>query len=77
MKDTSPAAEDRYFELLSARTARDRLAIALRLSAMVRRLAKAAILAQHPDATEREVRKLLAVRLYGSTVADRLFPSEG
>lgn len=75
--DTSPAADERYFELLSERTAAERLAIALRLSTMVRRLAEAATRSEHPDAPERAIRKGVADRLYGPSVAARLFPDEG
>jgi hypothetical protein len=77
LNDTSPAAEKRYFELLSERSAVERLAMALRLSSMVRELAEAAIRAERPDAPERTVRKCLADRLYGPGVASRLFPNEG
>jgi hypothetical protein len=77
MRDTSPEAEARYFELLAAKSGSERLAIAMRLTAMARNLAIASIRAEHPDASERAVRKHLALRLYGAEVAERLFPGAG
>jgi len=48
--------------------------MAVRLSRMVRTLAEAAIRADSPDVPERTSRKMLADRLYGRAVAERLFP---
>lgn len=72
--DTSPAARRRYYELLEQESPIERLAMAVRLSAMVRGLAEAAIRADSPDLPERTVKKRLADRLYGRAVAERLFP---
>ena len=74
--DTSPAAEARYFELLAERSPVERLAIALRLSTMVRTLAEAAIRADAPALADRAVRNRLADRLYGPEVAEKVFPVE-
>lgn len=76
MHDTSPAAEARYFELLAERSPVERLAIALRLSTMVRTLAEAAIRADAPALADRAVRNRLADRLYGPEVAEKVFPVE-
>lgn len=73
MLDTSPAAFDRYHELLRASAPHARLAQALALSRMVRGLAVAGIRRRHPQASEREVRVRLAVRLYGRDAARRMF----
>lgn len=77
MHDTSPAAETRYFELLAERSPAERLAIALRLSSMVRTLAEAAIRTNAPELADRAVRNRLADRLYGPDVAEKVFPFEG
>lgn len=47
----------------------------LRLNQAVRELALAGIREAHPTATEAELRVRLTVRLYGRTVAERLFES--
>ena len=73
MRDTSPAAEKRYFELLSAKSPLERLEATIQLSVGVRKLAEAGIRAQHPMLSEDEVRARLAERLYGPEVAARLF----
>jgi hypothetical protein len=74
MRDTSPAALERYYELLRARTPLARLAAAVDLSSAVRQLAEASIRAAEPDASAAVVRARLALRLYGREVAARLFP---
>jgi hypothetical protein len=74
MRDTSPAALERYYELLRARTPLARLAAAVDLSSAVRQLAEASIRAAEPDASAAVVRARLARRLYGREVAARLFP---
>ncbi len=74
MRDTSPVALERYYELLRARTPLARLAAAVDLSSTVRQLAEASIRAAEPDASAAAVRARLASRLYGREVAARLFP---
>jgi hypothetical protein len=73
IQDTQPAALARYHELLRAQAPYERLARASALTRMVRQLAVAGIKQRHPDASEREVRVRLAVRLYGREAAGRLF----
>jgi hypothetical protein len=75
MRDTSPPALERYYELLRARTPLARLTAAVDLSAAVRQLAESSIRAAEPDASAAVVRARLALRLYGREVASRLFPS--
>ena len=74
MRDTSPVALERYYELLRARSPLARLAAAVDLSSTVRQLAEASIRAAEPDASAAVVRARLASRLYGREVAARLFP---
>ena len=76
MQDTSEPGMARYFELLRERTAVERLAIASRLTRAVRELAKAAIVAQEPSLSPREIQAELAARLYGPDVSARLFPRQ-
>ena len=73
MRDTSLAAERRYFELLREKSSIERLDIALGLTRLVRELALAAVTAEHPSAEPNELKALLAERPYGRTVADRVF----
>lgn len=73
LRDTTPAANRRYHELLRARAPHERLAQAMALTKMVRELAVAGIRARHPDADDDEVRVRLVVRLYGRETALRLF----
>jgi hypothetical protein len=73
MLDTSPEQREAYDARLRALSPLDRLAIMSRLSASVRRLAKAGIRAAHPDFSDAEVKRELAARLYGAEVAARLF----
>ena len=75
MRDTSEAAERRYFQLLGAQSPMQRLETAVGLTEAVRALAEAAIRARHPDASEIEVRAALAARLYGAEAARKLFPT--
>jgi hypothetical protein len=51
----------------------ERLATAVSLSNAVHELARVAIREKYPEATEQEQKRLLAARLYGRDVADRLF----
>lgn len=72
--DTSPAATDRYYDLLKRQSPADRLQIAVSLTRSVRELAMADILRLDPNASPREVQARLADRLYGEATARRLFP---
>jgi hypothetical protein len=72
-QDTSPAAIERYHELLRAQAPAARLDQMNALIAAVRELAVAGIKTRHPDASTQEVNVRLAVRLYGRDVAQRLF----
>jgi hypothetical protein len=73
MLDTTPSALDRYHELLRAQEPHERLAQAAALTQAVRELAVVGIRQRHPGASDDEVRRRLAVRLYGRDVAERLF----
>jgi hypothetical protein len=73
MQDTRAVALDRYYDLLRAQPAYQRLAQAVALSRTVRELCIAGIRQRHPGASEQEIRVRLAVRLYGRSVGERLF----
>lgn len=72
MLDTSPAQRDAYDARLRALTVQERAAMLTRLWRGVRTLAEAGIRHQHPGITAPEIRRELAVRLYGEAVAMRL-----
>ncbi|HEY2730789.1 MAG TPA: hypothetical protein VGK52_12685 [Polyangia bacterium] len=72
-RDTGPTALNRYVELLRAQPPDRRLAQAVALTLAVRELAVAGIKQRHPRATRKEIRARLAVRLYGRTIAARLY----
>ena len=74
MRDTSEAAQARYYELLRAQTPLARITTAAGLSTAVRQLPEAAIRTDDPKASNSIVRARLARRLYGREVAARLFP---
>jgi hypothetical protein len=71
--DTRPEAERRYFQLLQSQAPHERLRTALCLSRTVRQLAIAGIRDANPGASECDVQRELARRLYGAAVATRLF----
>ena len=72
-RDTGSSAFDRYHQLLRAQAPQERLEQANALSRAVRELAVAGLRTRHPDATPEEIRVRLTVRLYGRSVARRLF----
>jgi hypothetical protein len=76
MRDTTPEAQERYYALLVERGPIERRAISLRLTRSVRELAESSIRTLHPDATDDRIRQLLAERLYGTEVAERLFGND-
>jgi hypothetical protein len=75
VRDTSPKANARYFELLRQAGPGRRLEICLGLSRATRELAIAGIKQAHPDRllSDHELRQMLAQRLYGVEVARRVF----
>lgn len=73
MLDTSSVQRDRYYQRLRGLAPHERAAMLDRLCRGVRELAEAGIRHQHPTLTDPEVRRELAVRLYGEAVAERLF----
>jgi hypothetical protein len=74
MRDTTPSAQQRYFELIRAQSPIERLESAARLCRGVRELAQASILSRHPGASTEVVNAYLAERLYGRQLAERLYP---
>jgi hypothetical protein len=75
VRDTSPKANARYFELLRQAGPERRLAICVGLSRATRELAIAGIRHSHPNHvfSDHELRQKLAERLYGAKVARRVF----
>ena len=74
VRDTSPKANARYFELLRQAGPARRLEICLGLARATRELAIAGIKQAHPDRllSDHELRRMLAQRLYGAEVARRV-----
>ena len=73
MLDTSPAQQAAYYARLQRLTVGERAALLSRLCRGVRKLAEAGVRAAHPEYGPDEVRRAIAVRLYGEPVAQRLF----
>ena len=65
MKDTPPEVEERFRQMLMARTPGERLEMACDMFQMARELMRAQILAENPKATEKEVRREIFLRTYG------------
>lgn len=72
--DTEDDVTERQIEIWRSMTPTQRADLARRLSIDVARMAVAGIRAQHPDATEDEVRYELARRRYGEEIAAPLRP---
>jgi hypothetical protein len=75
MHDTSQAARQRYFDLLSRQSPAARLRTAAKLTRSVRALAACAISIEEPNASRERRNARLAERLYGREIAERLFPT--
>jgi hypothetical protein len=75
VRDTSPAADVRYHELLRAMAPEKRLEAAMKLSQAVRAMAMAGLRESFPHADEHELKVRLTVRLYGREAAVRRFGS--
>jgi hypothetical protein len=70
LEDTTAEARRRYHERLRAMTPIERMESAIALSRAVRELAEAGIRRRHPTASDDEVQRRLAVRLYGRAVVE-------
>lgn len=73
-QDTSPERVRQYNERLRALTPAERGRILVSLTTGVRRMAELGIRQRFPGISEDEVRVRLAVRLYGRSLAARVFP---
>ena len=71
MNDTPPDVDRRYRQMLLALPGRRRLEMGASMAAAARALARAGILARHPDATEAELRRALFLRFYGDDFSPR------
>lgn len=72
-RDTTAEADAHYHELLKRLQPHQRLEAAMRLSQAAREMAIAGIRQRHPGLSDQELRIRLAVRLYGTACARRLF----
>lgn len=67
MKDTPPDVEARYRAMLMALSPQERLRMGARMLMTSRALVRASIVAElGPDAPEREIRRRMVLRFYGS-----------
>jgi len=66
MRDTPPEVEKRFHDMLMARSGGERVAMACGMFQMAREMMRASILADNPNATEREVRREIFLRTYGA-----------
>jgi hypothetical protein len=65
MKDTRPEIEQKYREMLLARSGEERLKIGCSMHATARSLVRASVLARDPLASTPELRRALFLRFYG------------
>jgi len=72
LSDIHPKAERRYLELLRASTMEQRWNALSEVFARARVLCELGLRSRHPAADDEEIRKRLAVRLYGRKTAERL-----
>ena len=73
MLETSPESRRRYYELLRALSPEQRARKVVGLCSLTRRLSVAGIRQQHPEADDDEIRWRLAARLFGDSIAERVF----
>ena len=71
MNDTPPDVERRYRQMLLALPGKRRLEMGASMHATARALARAGMLARHPEATEAELRRALFLRFYGDDLSPR------
>lgn len=72
VSDTSPEVRARMLEIYAAMTPRQRFRRMLELTEATWLMAMAGLRRTHPDASERELRRLLAQRLYGKELVPDL-----
>ena len=73
ISDTTPAMEQMVLALRRKQTPGQRMSNALEMCELVRSLELGMLRNQHPEAGERELRYLLAVKRYGRPLANRAF----
>jgi hypothetical protein len=66
VKDTPPAIEEKFRQMLLKRSGEERLKMGCSMHATARALAKAALLQKHPDARPAEIKPLLFLHFYGA-----------
>lgn len=76
MNDTSPEAERVYWQRLSELTPAEKVGIAWNLWLTADALQRAGIRHEFPDASEEEVRYVLASRRFGEELARKMFRRE-
>jgi len=66
--DTSPEAREKYLELIRSLSAEQRLERTFALSTFVKNMMLENIRSEYPDAGDKEVKEMLARRMYGAEV---------
>lgn len=72
MLDTPPAQRERYYAMLRAMTPQQKAEKVVSLSRMTRELALAGLRREDPQASEEQLGRRLAERMYGRDVVARL-----
>lgn len=73
LRDTDPAAQEVHLRLLREAPGWRKLQLVDDLNRALRLLALSGLKQQYPQATERELRRRLAERLFGRDLAERAF----
>ena len=66
MKDTPAGIERKFRQMLLRRSGEERLKLGCSMHSAARALVKASISQQHPRAHDRELKRLLCIRIYGN-----------
>ena len=69
MGDTHPEIEERFHQMMMARSGEERFLMGCSMFDAAKRLVRASILASHPEASEAEIRQQLFLRFYGHEFA--------
>lgn len=69
MKDTNPAIEEMFFNMMMARNGVERLRMGFEMYEMARRIVIASILKDNPEISERNMKISLFNRFYGNDLS--------
>ncbi len=69
MKDTNPAIEEMYFDMMMAKSGEERLRMGLGMYEIARKIAITSIRKDNPKVSEREIKISLLNRFYGNDLS--------